>query len=442
MADLKVSNTSYPASPDTATAVADGTDTYVAQIVNGPNSAIIALEAELGLALKGSAADLAHRLAINIAADGGIRSGSSFPGTPPTTAHLFYKTDESKLYIYNLVTAAYDAISTATVLAAYIQKDVATTITAVDTFKPTVPGVPFILDANAQGHTVTGFSADTTDLHHLDQDVLTTASPSFVAVTLSSVLQALKAIFTQTTGTAPFTVASTTEVTNLNADQVDGFHASKTPVHDEIVVVGATGTVSLSGGTAIPNTFSYAINDSTGVGIPVVTITVGNTIIIGDSVGRNCGNFYLVAGAGDHTAGFQTKGGVNREIWHAGNLPATAGVVANAATAASVTDGTNNIHTIILPIGAWNMDTTASVTVTHGLTMLNIRRWVVTIKADTNDLMLPLDSPVAEVGNYSEVGTTVFTLHRALNGHFDSNAAFDDGVGGSNRGYIVVDYVV
>jgi microcystin-dependent protein len=40
------------------------------------------------------------------------------------------------------------------------------TITAVDTFKPVVPGAPFILDANAQGHVVTGLNADQLEGSH------------------------------------------------------------------------------------------------------------------------------------------------------------------------------------------------------------------------------------------------------------------------------------
>src|SRR3990167_3563344 len=47
------------------------------------------------------------------------------------------------------------------------------------------------------------------------QDIATGSSPTFVRSTMS-----------QTTGTAPFTISSTTVVTNLNADTVDGSHAS------------------------------------------------------------------------------------------------------------------------------------------------------------------------------------------------------------------------
>jgi|GEM_PF-6669155 len=55
---------------------------------------------------------------------------------------------------------------------------------------------------------------------YLDQSVKTTASPTFVKATAATFAS------TQATGTAPFTVASQTLVTNLNADMVDGWHTS------------------------------------------------------------------------------------------------------------------------------------------------------------------------------------------------------------------------
>lgn len=65
---------------------------------------------------------------------------------------------------------------------------------------------------------VTNLNADSADGFHFDQDVRKTASPTFVKVTSGSISS------TATTGTAPLTVSSTTLVTNLNADMVDGFH--------------------------------------------------------------------------------------------------------------------------------------------------------------------------------------------------------------------------
>ena len=45
-------------------------------------------------------------------------------------------------------------------------------------------------------------------------------------LTITGILQSVRANFTQAQGTAPFTVASNTLVTNLNADMVDGINAS------------------------------------------------------------------------------------------------------------------------------------------------------------------------------------------------------------------------
>lgn len=58
----------------------------------------------------------------------------------------------------------------------------------------------------------------------------TSSSPSFVAVTS-----------TASTGTAPLTVASTTKVTNLNADKVDGYDASQTAASSTIPVSSSSG---------------------------------------------------------------------------------------------------------------------------------------------------------------------------------------------------------
>ena len=62
MGDLKTQNTSYPTVKDTATVIANGTDEMIAEHVNGPVSAIIAIENELGISPKGTATDLTERL--------------------------------------------------------------------------------------------------------------------------------------------------------------------------------------------------------------------------------------------------------------------------------------------------------------------------------------------------------------------------------------------
>ena len=163
MGDLKDQNTSYPTTLDTATTIADVTDEVIAAHNNGPNTAIIAIETELGVNPSGTATDLASRLAINMDDDGGVRRGSSFPASPPAVPHFFYKTDEDQFYLFNTSTANYEVISTATVLASYIQNNVPTTITVAHTFNPTVAGAPFVLGANAIGQKVIGLDAETVD---------------------------------------------------------------------------------------------------------------------------------------------------------------------------------------------------------------------------------------------------------------------------------------
>ena len=76
-----------------------------------------------------------------------------------------------------------------------------------------------------------GLDADTVDGYHQNQDMRTTASPTHVGLTLS-----------QATGTSPLTITSTTRVTNLSADMVDGWHASN-----------LSGNVPVSNGTVNTN---------------------------------------------------------------------------------------------------------------------------------------------------------------------------------------------
>ena len=86
-------------------------------------------------------------------------------------------------------------------------------------------------------------AASVTDLSDVDQAVATTDSPSFVQLTS-----------TIATGTAPFVVASTTKVVNLNADRLDGMSTHSSAQVSSIVSRDASGdfaanviTASLTG---------------------------------------------------------------------------------------------------------------------------------------------------------------------------------------------------
>ena len=97
---------------------------------------------------------------------------------------------------------------------------------------------------------VTNLNADYVDGYHMNQDTLTTSSPTFTAMTLS-----------QADGTKPMTITSTTNVTNLNADLWDGLHStSLTYAGIQFVIDGGGSaiTTGIKGDLEIP--FDCAID--------------------------------------------------------------------------------------------------------------------------------------------------------------------------------------
>jgi len=109
MGDLKTQNSSYPTSLDTQTQISNNvSDSIVASFWNGMLQAIVAVENELGLSLKGNAATLAARLARCLNADGSVRGGTTFPTSPtPLDGDLFYRTDIKTVFIYDAVSAQF-----------------------------------------------------------------------------------------------------------------------------------------------------------------------------------------------------------------------------------------------------------------------------------------------------------------------------------------------
>ena len=79
MAQLNAANTSYPTTLDTASTLVDGVggDTIVAAHQNGPATAIIALETELGTDPAGSATDVKTRLAVALNDAGAVTLGTA-----------------------------------------------------------------------------------------------------------------------------------------------------------------------------------------------------------------------------------------------------------------------------------------------------------------------------------------------------------------------------
>ena len=99
------------------------------------------------------------------------------------------------------------------------------------------------------------------------------------------------------------------------------------------------------------------------------------------------------------------------------------------------------ISFVIHSIGDWNMDATANVTVTHSLTLANIRLVHATVRNDADDGYADLSALISGSGvNHGGIGQTnslTVTLERVGGGGFDSTAYNSTSF---NRGWIIVWY--
>lgn len=94
----------------------------------------------------------------------------------------------------------------------------------------------------------------------------------------------------------------------------------------------------------------------------------------------------------------------------------------------------NPLKKKIVPIGVWNMDTTPSVTIAHGIPdHLTIRTIEAVIHSDIGDLMVPLSAD----GTVGASDATNTSLSRVTGGGFDTSAFSS---GGGNRGYVIIGY--
>jgi len=100
MGELTTQSSSYPATLDTALALSDAVDNFMASHQNGVLGAMVNVQAELGLGLKGTLANLAARLAVNISGSGGVPGGTSFPASPGPQ-QMFWRSDLKQLNIYD-----------------------------------------------------------------------------------------------------------------------------------------------------------------------------------------------------------------------------------------------------------------------------------------------------------------------------------------------------
>lgn len=75
----------YPTNLDSFTVKVDGQDDILAAHINGLQSAMVAVETELGIGLRGSLADLATRLAVAHNNDGSLKTAAVVPGAGSIT---------------------------------------------------------------------------------------------------------------------------------------------------------------------------------------------------------------------------------------------------------------------------------------------------------------------------------------------------------------------
>ena len=112
--------------------------------------------------------------------------------------------------------------------------------------------------------------------------------------------------------------------------------------------------------------------------------------------------------------------------------------------AAQVNAWTGGLKCKVLDIGDWNMDSTTTVTVSHGLSDGNIRHVSASIRQDTTGYLYPITHPLDSggadgyaAGDVKITASGFVTLDRRTGGWFDK-ASFDDT--SFNRGWVTIWY--
>ena len=148
------------------------------------------------------------------------------------------------------------------------------------------------------------------------------------------------------TGTAPLTVASTTKVTNLNADLLDGFDSSQSNTANTVAVRDVSGNLTatyfIGDGSQLTGIDTSKIsNGNSNVSIPAangnVNITaVGNTTVVVTGTGANITGYANVSGN-------VIAGGVKTDnLYYANGSPWDLQEAAGSNTQIQYNDGLNN----------------------------------------------------------------------------------------------------
>ena len=204
--------------------------------------------------------------------------------------------------------------------------------------------------------TLKGYSPDATDT--VDTVVLRDSSGNIQANVFES---------TVATGTAPLTVASTTQVSNLNAESVNGIDETQFLRSDTADSVD--GALTFTVGPVLNNTVTISIKESGGTARPVLTIDVSDILQIGDT--NNAANIKSNGTVSIQSASvylnnnravlIKESGGTDRDIIYMS--PADVFSVGNSSVATNIrSNGTLTYNSAALATGS--IDTTAAQTVT------------------------------------------------------------------------------
>ena len=134
---------------------------------------------------------------------------------------------------------------------------------------------------------------------------------------VSGTVKATTFTSTQTTGTAPFTVSSTTVVTNLNADTVDGIQASSFLRSD--ASDAGTGRIQFKANDS-NNWDTIATATASQGGIEIYNNGAGNDAFMAFHAGGDYALYFgLDATTNDLSVGGWSMGANKYRVWHAGN---------------------------------------------------------------------------------------------------------------------------
>jgi len=194
-------------------------------------------------------------------------------------------------------------------------------------------------------------------------NVVTTKSPT-ANPTFTGVATAPRFTSTIATGTAPFTVSSTTKVTNLNADLLDDLTTAVEPTANTIAARSAAGDLSVrllkanyTDETSIAGAIAYRVNNSTDNytrycnNPSAIRTFLGVPAGSGTSTGTNTGDQTSVSGNagtvtnGVYTIGNQTIGGIKTfSSSIVGTLSGTATYVSGTQQASVITGVSNPMN--------------------------------------------------------------------------------------------------